>query len=83
MKIDYTKEDARAIERYYFDMIWNMKHPLKGRARPANEIGSAEGAMFHALAVCGVKFVALGNGGAFRVLAPDGNEFKTESEVAK
>ena len=76
MKIDYTKEEARAIERSYFDMVHLMENPVKGRPCSKREIKIATDVMFHTLSVCGVKFIATGyDGGAFHVFAPDGNEF--------
>jgi hypothetical protein len=82
MKIDYTEKDARQIERYYFDMVLAMENV--GRKCSAREKAAAQSAMFHTLSVCGVKFVSDRKfGGAFRVFAPDGNEFEAESEVSE
>lgn len=82
MKIDYTEKEARQIERHYFDMVLAMEWAGK-RKCSAREKAAAQSAMFHTLSICGVKFVSDGKfGGAFRVFAPDGNDFKTESGVA-
>lgn len=80
MKIEYTKEDANFIERSYRDMVYNMKHPPKGKPCSDRVVKYVEWAMFHTLSICGVKFTALGNGGAFRVFAPDGNDFPKDAK---
>lgn len=73
MKIGYTYTDARRIETAYFAL------PESSRTKKGREIRSA---FLSALKMCGVRFVETSafwpRVDAFRVYAPDGNDFPTE-----
>ena len=73
MKIDYTYTDARELETLYFNLSESSR-TQKGR--------DIRRAFLLALKVCGVRFVETMNHwpkvDAFRIYAPDGNDFPAE-----
>lgn len=73
MIIEYTYTDARRIETAYFALLESS------RTKKGREIRSA---FLSALKMCGVRFIDpeinWPRVDAFRVYAPDGNEFPAE-----
>ena len=76
MKIDYTYTDALGLEKLYFNLAESSR-TQKGR--------DIRRAFLLALKACGVRFVATINHwpkvDAFRIYAPDGNDFPPEQIV--